>query len=593
MKINLFYKVFLTYMLIVALSMIIVGFQGARQIKARLVDGIEANLLKHAEIIDSTASLEEIADTVKGLAEITDARITVIDVTGKVLADSEADASAMDNHIHRTEIQEANLKGRGSATRFSRTRQIDMLYVAVPIKSEAGFSGYVRIARPLSEITRSIHELVLLIFQTFTLIGVLSFLISFVFASRFVSPIQEMVRHTRNLQEGEKFGTLLIDSQDEMGQLARNINYIVSELEEKVKSATEEKGKLEAVLGSMAGGVLILDKDDRIESLNAACERIMSVQESDITGKTPIEAFRNVELQKAIDRFRHTSPPAPQDIYLDMEGTTILDGHISPVQGLPGDEKKTMIVFHDVTRLKQLEKVRSDFVANVTHEIKTPLTAIVGFVETLRDGALDERETALGFLGVIDDHARRLNRLVDDLLIISAIELGEKKLEFETLSVDGIIESVVPLVEQAAKAKKITIGVDIPPDVNSLRGDRDSLGQILLNVLNNAVKFTPEGGSISVTASTVDEGVVIRVEDTGIGIPKNEIPRLGERFYRVDKMRSRELGGTGLGLSIVKHLMDAHGGMVQIESQVGRGTTVSLVFPLFKEYKDVEKEELQ
>jgi len=588
-KINLFYKIFLTYMVVVALSMIIVGFQGARQIKARMVDGIESNLLKHVEIIDSTASLGEITDRTDRLAKITDARITVIDVTGTVLADSEADVFTMDNHINRPEIQEARLKGSGSATRFSQTRQTDMLYVSVPVKNETGITGFVRVARPLSEIQSSIHELILLIFQSFILIGFLSFLISFVFASRFVSPIQEMIGYTKNLQEGNRFGTLFIDSQDEMGQLARNINYIVSELEEKVNLANEEKGKLEAVLASMTDGVLILDRDDRIESMNTACEGIMSVHQTDIIGKTPIEVFRNVELQNAIDRFKQASPPEPQEIYLDIEGTTILDGHISPVEGLPDDEKKTMIVFHDVTRLKQLEKIRSDFVANVTHEIKTPLTAIIGFVETLRDGALEDRATALGFLGVIDDHARRLNRLVDDLLIISAIELGEKKLDFELLPVDVIIEHVVPLIEQAAGEKQITLQVDIPSDMKPVRGDRDSLGQILLNVLNNAVKFTPEEGSVSVTAATVDEQVVIRVEDTGIGIPKNEIPRLGERFYRVDKMRSRKLGGTGLGLSIVKHLMDAHGGSVLIESQPGRGTTVSLIFPRFRDQRDAEE----
>lgn len=582
MKINLFYKVFLTYMVVVAVAMIIVGFQGARQIETRLVEGIERDLLKHAGIIDNMASLSEIAKKAHALAGITESRITVINSGGRILADSEADASEMDNHINRTEIQEASVKGVGSATRFSRTKKMNMLYVAIPIKDLAGTQGYLRLARPLSEIKHSINELILIMLQTFILIGFLSFLMSFIFASRFVSPIQEMIRHTRNLEKGERFGRLFIDSKDEMGQLARSINYIVNELEEKVNLANEEKSKLEAVLASMTDGVLILDKDDKIESLNAACESIMDVQHSDIIGNTLLEAFRNVDLQNAIDRFKEAKPSKPQEVSLDIEGTIMLDVHISPVQGLPDDQKKTMIVFRDVTRLKKLEKVRSDFVANVTHEIKTPLTAILGFVETLREDALEDKTTALKFLQTIDEHARRLDRLVNDLLVISAIELGEKKLTFEAVSVKGIIESIVPLIEFGVKEKGITIEKDIADGLNPVKGDRDSLGQILLNVLDNAVKFTPEGGTISITASSVDENVAIRVEDTGIGIPKNEIPRLGERFYRVDKMRSRKMGGTGLGLSIVKHLMDAHKGKVKIQSQLGKGTAVTLLLPHMK-----------
>jgi two-component system phosphate regulon sensor histidine kinase PhoR len=585
MKINLFYKVFVTYMVVVAVAMIVVGFQGSRHIKTRLVEGIERDLVRQAEIINNTALLQEITHKADELARITESRITVINAEGTVLADSEADPSAMDNHINRTEIQEAAVKGVGSATRFSRTKRIDMLYVAVPVKDRTGAGGYLRLARPLSEIKHSINGLILLMIQTFILIGFLSFLLSFIFASRFVSPIQDMIRHTKDLEKGEKFGRLFIDSKDEMGQLARNINYIVSELENKVNLANEEKGKLEAALASMTDGVLILDKDDKIESLNAACERIMTVQGTDMIGSTPLEAFRNVDLQNAIDRFKEVHPSEPREISLDIEGTIMLDVRISPVRGLPDNEKKTMIVFRDVTRLKKLEKIRSDFVANVTHEIKTPLTAILGFVETLREGALEDKTTALKFLQTIDEHARRLDRLVNDLLTISAIELGEKKLTFESVSVKGIIESVVPLIELRAGEKGITIKKDIADNLGPVKGDRDSLGQILLNVLDNAVKFTPKGGTVSITASNVDENIAVRIEDTGIGIPKNEISRLGERFYRVDKMRSRAMGGTGLGLSIVKHLMEAHRGKVMIQSQLGRGTIVTLFLPRMKEHE--------
>lgn len=243
-----------------------------------------------------------------------------------------------------------------------------------------------------------------------------------------------------------------------------------------------------------------------------------------------------------------------------------------------------MILFHDVTHLKKLEKIRADFVANVTHEIKTPLTAILGFIETLQEGAIEEKETARKFLKTIYTHAARLNRLVEDLLTISDIELEKMEFIFESVSLSGVVENVLPIIESKAIEKGLVIDKDIPQELPPVRADRDRLAQILLNVLDNAVKFTPEPGKISITAFADKKGhVIVRIIDTGLGIPRDEISRLGERFYRVDKARSREMGGTGLGLSIVKHLMAALNGRIEIESEQGKGTTVLLHFPVFRE----------
>jgi two-component system phosphate regulon sensor histidine kinase PhoR len=240
-----------------------------------------------------------------------------------------------------------------------------------------------------------------------------------------------------------------------------------------------------------------------------------------------------------------------------------------------------MLVFHDVTRLKQLERMRVDFVANVTHEIKTPLTAIMGFVETLQEGAIEDRATAKKFLLTIAKHAERLNRLVEDLLTISNLELGEMHLSFESVALSGIAENVLNMYQLKAREKRVDLVSDIPEDLPPIRADRDRLSQILINILDNAVKFTPEGGTVSVSAAPApDREVVVRVADTGIGVPRDEVSRLGERFYRVDRGRSRELGGTGLGLSIVKHLVLVHKGRMEIESQLGRGTAVSIYFPI-------------
>jgi two-component system phosphate regulon sensor histidine kinase PhoR len=249
------------------------------------------------------------------------------------------------------------------------------------------------------------------------------------------------------------------------------------------------------------------------------------------------------------------------------------------VQGDPGEEK-TVFVFHDVTRMKRLEQMRIDFVANMAHEIRTPLTAILGFVETLRSGTVEEPEQSARFLMIIEEQARRLNRLLDDLLTLSNIELGETRFSFEEVPLAEALDQVLPVLEERIRQKRITLDCEIPSDLAPLRADRDRLVQALLNVLDNAVKFTPEEGRIGIAAETDATGwAIIRISDTGIGIPEGEINRIGERFYRVDRTRSREMGGTGLGLSIVKHILAAHGGFMLIDSRLGRGTTVSLRFP--------------
>jgi two-component system phosphate regulon sensor histidine kinase PhoR len=275
--------------------------------------------------------------------------------------------------------------------------------------------------------------------------------------------------------------------------------------------------------------------------------------------------------------FKETRMGVSREITLGNIEPVILNVSISAVKDHP-EEEKTMIVFHDVTRLKKLEKIRIDFVANVTHEIRTPLTAIIGYLETIKDGAINNIEDKKRFIDIILKQAERLNRLVEDLLTISNVELDEVKLNFESVSLNTAITNVISLVEAKAKTKNLTIHNNVRENLAPIKADKDKLAQIFVNVLDNAVKFTPESGQVIIAADETDAYTVVSVSDTGIGVPKDEVQRLGERFYRTDRSRSRDLGGTGLGLSIVKHLMIAHGGRMEIESQLGRGTKVFLFF---------------
>ena len=580
MKNRLLYRILAGYVALILVTAIVMGLMYARHVKTELIDEIKNDLIAQARI---TVLLEigDIERKLSHLADISRSRVTLIDASGRVKADSEKDLAEMDSHLNRPEIQEARIKGQGEAIRYSRTLAVDMLYIALPVTQGSGVTGYIRFARPLFEVKRSVDQQYSYIYKCLLIAIIPSLIIAFLLAGKLISPIEKVISYTHKICIGEASGTLLIESNDDVGQLEKDINRLVQDEQERVRIAHEEKAKLEAAFASMAEGVLVINNQNRIEFLNESLKEMLGKEGiTDILDKTPLEAFRNVDLQDALALFRDSGGPIVREIGLGQEAPIILDVTISTVHGLPEKEQKTMMVFHDVTRLKKLEKVREDFVANVTHEIKTPLTAIIGFIETLEAGAIKEEATAKKFLHIISENAHRLGRLVDDLLTLSSIELGEMVLRFESVSIANVIDSVLPMFETKAAEKSLVIDKRISSELPLIWADRDKLAQILVNILDNAVKFTPSDGNISIFAVKDDGGsVVVKVTDTGIGIQKSEIPRLGERFYRADKTRSRELGGTGLGLSIVKHLMKAHNGSIDIESQVGKGTTVSLAFP--------------
>jgi two-component system phosphate regulon sensor histidine kinase PhoR len=588
LKSRLFYKIFGSYLVVVVLSLLIMGFFVSRQLESGLTRIIREDLSAQARLL-ALLPKGEIEKRMSVLAEISQSRVTLVDASGWVVVDSEKKAEGIENHLNRPEIQEARIKGQGEAIRYSHTLGVNMLYIVFPIREGAELKGYVRLARPLHNVKKSIDQLYQSIFNGILIITIASLIIVLIFSRKFVLPIQKVESFTGKVCRGEDPGTLLIESDDEIGRLARNINCMVLEHEEKIRYACVERGKVESAFASMIEGVIVLNGQSRIESMNKGMKDIITQQyPADFIGKTPLEAFRNLQLQNALERFNETKSPVSHEVCFGEDDLIVLIVSISAIHGLPGNEEKTMMVFHDITRLKKLERMREDFVANVTHEIKTPLTAIIGFIETLQDGAIEESRTAKTFLNTIAENAHRLDRLVDGLLTLSDIELGDMTLCLEGVSVSEVFDQVLPVVEAKIAEKKQTVYKTIPDGLPLILADRDRVAQILLNVIDNAVKFTPEGGKITVTAyehGNDKDNVIVRINDTGVGIPKNELPRVGERFYRVDKTRSRELGGTGLGLSIVKHLMKAHLGRIDIDSKVGAGTSVSLYFPVYQRQK--------
>lgn len=578
MKRNLFLKIFSSYLIIILCGFAVLNFLIKDEIRRIMTEKIESELLTDAELID-LGSARSMSAQLRQIARISGSRVTLVDAAGRVSADSEKDAAALENHLNRPEIQEARLKGKGRSVRFSRSLGVEMLYVAVPIRSGPTITGYVRLARPLHDVQRLIDQVYRSIFLTIVMVSVVALGVALFISYKLAWPIRMMERFTERLRRGEMPGSILLRTSDETKKLADNINYLVAELQDKIRLANEEKSKLMTALTSINEGVLILNNAERIEFVSPSLAGLLAGQYGDVGGKTLMEAFRNLELQQAFRHFRQSRETVAGEITLGGADPVILRVSISEIHGYP-EEEKSMIVFHDVTRLKKLERIRTDFVANVTHEIRTPLTAIIGYLETLQTGALAHPEDARRFVDIMLKQARRLDRLVEDLLTISQIELGEMRFCFEEVALPDVVSGVVGLMEAKAAAKGLHIDNRLPENLPSLRGDRDRLSQVFVNVLDNAVKFTPEGGRVTIGAEARAEGVTVTIADTGAGIPREDLSRLGERFYRVDKTRSRELGGTGLGLSIVKHLLLAHGGKMDIESQPGRGTKVSLFFPL-------------
>ena len=583
MKIRLFHKFFFAFLAVGIAVVAVAGFLFERELRADLTARIDDEIAVQAGII-ALMPAGEIAKHAGELAERARARLTLIDATGRVTADSEFATRDMDNHLDRPEIQDARSKGVGKSIRYSLTLKKDMIYVAAPLREGSRTVGYIRLSRPLTEISLATYGMGKTAFIIILAIVVVSLTIALLFSLKMLSPIRKLAAFAGQVRTGNISGALRIDSRDEIGQLAESINEMVEDLQKKTRLADAEKRQLESVFSGMQEGVMILDAENRIESVNRGLEEMTGRPRGDVVGKTLLEAFRNSRLHDALERFQEVEETVCEEIGLGDHRPVTMDVTISAFRGETGGERKTMLVFHDVTRLKKLERIRTDFVANVTHEIRTPLTAIIGFVETLEHGAIDDREKARTFLRTIHENAQRLNRLVDDLLTLSGIELGEAHLRPELLAVGEVLDHALAVFAERIAEKRLTIVRKIDADLPPIRADRDRLVQILLNVLDNAVKFTPAEGAITVAASPGTEGeLIVRIADTGVGIPKGEVPRLGERFYRADKTRSRELGGTGLGLSIVKHLMKMHRGRMSIDSTPGRGTTVSLHFPIMQE----------
>ena len=531
-------------------------------------------------ILKETAETQTIQNSVLELSEQIGARITVVDAEGDVLGDSDEDPAKMENHKNRPEIKTALANQIGQSIRFSSTIKIDMMYIAVPVVKKDEIWGVVRLALHLTEIKEKLSNIYKIIIVSLLIGGMISLALGALVGRSFSSPLSEMKSFAQKIVQGDFRHKINIKSADEMGQLAENLNVMSEQLEKKIEAIIEDKNRMEAILSSMREGVIVIDKNENIILFNSSLAMMLELRSEKYIGKPFWEIISNNEVNSILEKaIKKKGSFSVQVAILQLSETRNIQIQTAPITDHKGRLLGLVGVFHDVTELKKFEKARSEFIANVSHELKTPITSIIGFVETLRDGAINDLKKRDEFLNIIHSHSQRLDNLVNDILGLSRIEFREIEMNLGPMSVKEILDNTMALYKDKIKSKKQSIKMHIPSELPAVFSDPEMIIQVFSNLIDNAVKFTPDRGKITVEAREEDEFIQIDVTDTGIGIEEEHLPRIFERFYRVDKARSREMGGTGLGLAIVKHIVHANRGKVSVKSESGKGSTFSVFLP--------------
>jgi len=509
------------------------------------------------------------------------ARITIIATDGVVQGDSRHPSSIMDNHAGREEVAAA-LEGRpGNSIRYSRTVKYHSMYQAIPLYRGDELVGVLRLSVALDDVEGASRQLTTR-FALFVLgVALLSALVSLLVARRFSHKLERLRRGAERFAAGDLGYRLPADTTVEISDLAAGMNAMAGQLSERIATIQAQHRELAAVFSSMVEGVMVLDEDQRVVSLNGAAARLLGLDEDITPGSVLDEVSRQPALTRFIQRAQASLDPVEEDITLLSGAETVyLQAHGLRLE-MSARTRRVLVVLDDVTRLRKLEQVRQDFVANVSHELKTPVTSILGFVDTLRDGAMDEPENARRFLDIISRQSYRLQAIIEDLLCLSRLEQGTGVVgrDLGEYGVADVLAAATQSCQLQADARSMTLRVACDPQLRA-HLDPDLMEQALVNLIDNAIKYSDEPGIIDIAANQVDDHLMISVRDRGRGIESRHLPRLFERFYRVDKSRSRDQGGTGLGLAIVNHISLAHGGRVTVLSKPGEGSQFTIQIPL-------------
>lgn len=533
---------------------------------------IQAGLINEILVLEDIKGEIDFEEFVTKYSKLSNYRITVIDTEGVVVGDSDEDFRIMENHAYREEIAKA-LKGEtASSVRFSRTLGAYYLYTATPLDLDS-FDGVLRISIPLIEVKQVAVEVIKYILLSIVMGAIAALILAYLITRKLMKPIDELTNGAIEISKGNFDRRIFIRSKDQIGKLADSFNEMTMKLNENMSNLEDRKSELESVLSSMKNGIIAVDNNYNVFLYNEAFREILEIEEEDFEGREVHEIVRNTAIFKLLENSIKNNQYEVDEINTYGKKDRIIKIYASPILSNSNKNKKlgTLLIIQDVTRVRKLQNIRSEFVSNVTHELRTPLTSIRGFVDTLKDGAIKDGEASERFLSIIDIEAERLSQLINDILSLSEIESMNSEKNLKDCNMKDIVGKVFDIFEQRIEEKKLELVSEIPESLSTFRCNSNRIQQLLINLIDNAINYTEEG-YIKVTCSEDDDYMIIEVEDTGAGIEKESLPRLFERFYRVDKGRARKNGGTGLGLSIVKHIAELYNGSVSVESQVGEGT---------------------
>jgi two-component system phosphate regulon sensor histidine kinase PhoR len=526
--------------------------------------------------LSPTQSLDDLENNVLTYARLLGTRVTVILPDGKVISDSETNPAEMENHLQRPEIQTALSGLEGTATRISSTIGVRYLYTAIPVLDKSGnIIAVARLSTPLTEVDASINFLNRAIFIATAISTLLAILLTIIIANWTTLPVRRLSHSLKKMGAGEFSGLSSPDNEDEISRLNQAFNSMSQQLRTQIDELVGERTKLSAVLNNMADGILIAGEDGTVLLINPAAERMFKTTAEASLGKTLVEVVRHHQLVELWHRCKNTGQPQTASYEISLERIFVQAGAAPMDSGLPG---AVLLVLQDLTRIRRLETLRRDFVSNVSHELRTPLASMKALTETLREGAIDDPPAAQRFLGRMDIEIDTLTQMVEELLELSRIESGRVPLENRLVNPEELVDKAVDRMVLQAQRAGLTIEKQTPAILGKVSVDFNRMIQVIVNLLHNAIKFTPPGGTIYCGIEEKPEGIVFFVQDTGVGIDAESLPRIFERFYKADKARSG--GGTGLGLSIARHLVEAHGGRIWAESEPGKGTKVSFILPV-------------
>lgn len=573
-----------SYVIVVVVAMAILGsalsYSIERHFDTEIRDGLHSHASLLKDLIESrlvlSPTIDDLDDTCRQFAVEMDARITVRDAHGRIVGSGDSRRAVLD--ADNQEPMRSITEGFACRVCHGPTGDHDEVKVSVPLAREGRIVGRIEMAASGYEVQRTVGKVKHIVLVVLVLTTMITIFIGTRLAAGIGGPISHMNRMALKMAGGDLSQRVAVESRDEIGQLAQSLNVMADRLHDNLNQLAQEKSKLEMILTTMADPIIVTDRDGRVTLFNPASERLFGITQDRMIGHK-LSDYRDLrDVDSIVRHALSEGKTVRRELDVTMPAALEVNAYASPVNDQDGNTTGVVVVLRDVTEYRRLVEMRKEFVANASHELRTPVASVRAIVGALQSGALDDPDAAERFLGSLDSEIDRLSQLLEDLLNLSELESGKKRLHKTMTNLRGAVEEASRDLRAGAESFGLAISNNVPAELTAFV-DPQQIRQVMVNLLDNAIKYTPDGGSIEVFGREAGNLVTVSVRDTGVGIPMQDIDRIFERFYRVDKARSRMMGGTGLGLTIVQEIAQAHGGRVMVDSEIGQGSTFTVVLP--------------